>query len=243
MSHLLEVSGVAKHFGGVQALKDVSLDAMEGQILGVIGPNGAGKTTLFNVVSGFVRADKGDMRLEGRQIGRLQPHQLARLKVTRTFQNLNVFSKLTVGQHIALARATVPRHSQEPLDWVGLCGLDRQWSQLASALPYGAQKRLDLCRALTMQPRLLLLDEPVAGLNATEKANVAQILRAANDQGVTMILVDHDMRFVMGLCSSISVISDGKDIAHGTPEEVVTNELVIEAYLGRRKVASAPHSS
>jgi branched-chain amino acid transport system ATP-binding protein len=248
---VLAVDRLSIAFGGVTALDEVSFAVEPGDIFAVIGPNGAGKTTLFNIVSGLYVARQGRVTLAGEDVTGLAPHQLARRGLSRTFQNLQVFFRMTavenvmVGRHLhenrnilahfftlpsVLAQnRTTRRQAEDLLAMVGLVGVaDRP----AAALPYGALKRLEIARALAAEPRVLLLDEPAAGCNAVETSELETVIRTIAGSGVTVVLVEHDMRLVMNVSDRIHVLADGKTLAQGTAEEVRTNAAVIEAYLG-----------
>ncbi len=248
----LEVAGLSKRFGGLPALSDVNFELGRGEVTALIGPNGAGKTTLVNCLSGVLRPDAGSIRFDGREIAGVPAHRIAKLGLTRTFQNLRVFRRLSVRDNVlcgvtieagsslleALVRSPGLRHRErglrlralEALDAFGLA--DRaDWP--AGALPYGDLKRMEMARAFVSRPRLTLLDEPVAGLNTEETARVAALIRAQRLAGRTMLLIEHDMDLVMGVSDRVVVLDGGRLIAQGTPEEVRENPLVLEAYLGR----------
>jgi ABC-type branched-subunit amino acid transport system ATPase component len=251
-SPLLAVDGLTRHFGGVRALQDVSLAVRPGDIFGLIGPNGAGKTTLLNLLSGFLRPTAGTIAFQGRRVDGHPPERIARLGMRRTFQNVRLFGGMTlrenvlVGQH-SLRRLGLPqrlwlspaeRRESEAvraradalLERVGLRGLaDRR----ADGLAYGQRRRLEIARALAGQPTLLLLDEPVAGVGGGEVDEIAWLLRQLVAEGQTIVLIEHNVRFVMGLCDRVAVLNFGRAIAEGTPAEVAADEGVIEAYLGR----------
>jgi branched-chain amino acid transport system ATP-binding protein len=249
---LLEISGLSKHFGGVPALADVGFRVARGQITAIIGPNGAGKTTLINCLTGLLPADAGIICFEGTSITGLAPHRVAQLGITRTFQNLRIFPRLSVLDNVlcgltpqsggsmleALLRPPGLRHRERRLKLMALSTLDAfgladkaAWP--VGVLPYGDRKRVEMARAFVSQPVLTLLDEPVAGLNPEETAEVAGLISQMRLAGKTMVLVEHDMELVMGISDHVIVLDGGRRIAHGTPEEVRHNPLVLEAYLGR----------
>jgi branched-chain amino acid transport system ATP-binding protein len=249
---LLAVEGLSRLFGGVRAVDELSFELAGGRVHAIIGPNGAGKTTLFNLITGVLPPSSGSIRLDGRDVTGLPPEALAGLGVSRTFQNLQIFANMTVrenvlvGRHLHLDRsflkallgwqsihrgdrAAVAR-ADALLDRVGLAA----WRDAAAdRLPYGALKRLEIARALATEPRLLLLDEPAAGCNATETEEINGLLRQINADGVTIVLVEHDMRLVMSLADHIVVLDHGRMLAEGTAAEIRRNPAVIEAYLGQ----------
>ena len=248
---LLELRGIDKSFGRLAVLKDLSLSVQAGAIDGVIGPNGAGKSTLFNIITGVYRPDAGEVRFGDARIDRLPTYRIARRGIARTFQNLRLFGHLDAVENVLIGqnpnlRATLadsllhtPRERREEaiararahelLDFVGL--RDNK-EQFARNLPYGAQRRLELARALASDPQLLLLDEPAAGTNPTEKEELARLVRAIRDRGTTVLLIEHDMGLVMRLCERITVLDYGEKIAAGDAASVRANPRVIEASLG-----------
>jgi ABC-type branched-subunit amino acid transport system ATPase component len=250
--NLLEISGLSKHFGGVPALDNVSFCVEQGKVTALIGPNGAGKTTLINCLTGVGRPDRGGIRFAGADIAGMAAHRVARLGITRTFQNLRIFPRLSVLDNVlcgltlqagssmleALLRPPGLRHRErrlklmalEILDAFGLADL-ANWP--VGVLPYGDKKRVEMARAFVSQPVLTLLDEPVAGLNPDETAAVAALIRQMRLAGKTIVLVEHDMELVMGVSDHVVVLDGGRRIAAGTPGEVRHNPLVLEAYLGR----------
>jgi len=229
---LLEVTGLVKRFGGVVAVNAVDLRIAEGQVFGLIGPNGAGKTTLINLVSGHFRADGGSIRLADADVTGLRPDQLARRGIARTFQSIRLFKGLTVMENAllgAFVRGSSPALARAALDRLGL---SKRADALAGELAYGDQRRLEIARALASQPRLLILDEPAAGMNPTESAALRDLLRALAAEGITIVLIEHDVRLVMGASERVAVLNFGRKIAEGTPAEVQADAAVREAYLG-----------
>jgi len=233
---MLEVRGLAKSFGGLAAVKPVDLDVVEGRIVGLIGPNGAGKTTLFAMIAGFLKPDAGRVRVDGVDVTGAPPHRICHLGVVRTFQITQPFGRLTVRENIAVGahhrlagRSAALAFAEQVAGRVGLgAALDRDADQLTVA----GRKRLELARALATQPRLMLLDEVMAGLNPTEIAEIVAIIRAIRQGGVTIFLIEHVMQAVMQLSEEIYVLNDGALIAHGGPAEIAADASVIEAYLG-----------
>jgi branched-chain amino acid transport system ATP-binding protein len=246
MTDLLRLERVSKTFGGVHALTNISLSVRSSSIAGIIGPNGAGKTTLFNVITGALSADQGDVVIAGQQVTGWRPHRIARAGVARTFQNIRLFAGMTVFEHLLVAqphrsgllRRLLPTRSADPDAWrnaeeaLVFFGLQDVRSHLARALAYGLQRKVEMARALTAKPKLLLLDEPVAGMNHHEAEELRQLLLRLNERGLTILLIEHDMPFVMNLCRELWVLDFGVLIAQGTPVEIRQNEKVLDAYLG-----------
>lgn len=248
---MLEVSAITQIFGGVTALDSVSFSIKKGDITGVIGPNGAGKTTLFNIITGIYRQSAGTVLLEGKDISGFPPERLARLAMVRTFQNIELFGAMTVLENVMVGMHTksssgllacalkMPwsiseerRISEGAFKWLEFTGITDLADQPAGSLPFGKGRLLEIARALAVDPRIILMDEPAAGLNSQETVGLAQLIKRIRDLGITVVLVEHDMELVMDICDRIVVLNLGSKLAEGTPREIQENREVIAAYLG-----------
>ncbi len=237
---MLTLERITKRFGGLTAVRDVSFEVRAGDLLGIIGPNGAGKTTLFNVISGYYRPDGGRVVFDGRDVSGTSPHAICRLGLTRTFQLVKPFGNLSVVDNVmigALTRLTRVRAARVEAERViETCGLAAHAAARAKALPIGLRKRLEVARALATRPRLLLLDEVMAGLNPTEFAGIIELIRRLHADGLTLIVIEHIMAAIMRLARRIVVLHHGETIAEGSPSEIASDRRVIDAYLGEEFV-------
>jgi branched-chain amino acid transport system ATP-binding protein len=240
---VLEAKGVVKRFGGLTAVSEASLAAQEGRITALIGPNGAGKTTLFAVVAGFLKPDAGSVHFDGREITGLAPPRICRLGLVRTFQIVQPFGALTVRENIAVGAHLHERARRKALEQAEKIarqvGMEAQLDLPAQGLTVAGRKRLELARALATQPKLLLLDEVMAGLTPTEVNEIVGVIKRIRDSGVNILLIEHVMQAVMSLSDDVYVLNQGRIIAYGSPRDIASNPEVIEAYLGRRAVAHA----
>jgi branched-chain amino acid transport system ATP-binding protein len=251
----LQVRNMSHDFGGLRAVSNYNLEAGSGQIRGLIGPNGAGKTTIFNLITGIYQPTEGEILLDGRKINGLPSHRIASLGVSRTFQNLLLWRHMTVIEHVKLAHYSkiryglfaafigTPAHHREEaeiekkaLRLLEMMGIRHLADQVVLNLPYGAQRRVEMARALATEPRILLLDEPTAGMNPEELAQIMEIIRRIHGElGLSILLIEHRMKVVMELCGTIQTLDFGAVIAEGTPEQIQNNPLVIDAYLGKER--------
>ena len=249
---LLDVKHLTKHFGGLTAVGDVTMELHEGELVGLIGPNGAGKTTLFNLLTGVYEPSEGSVTLDGNLLIGKAPYKIASLGLSRTFQNIRLFKDMTVLENVLVGFANhhkphlfasflrLPKYYQseaelkaKALELLAIFNLDKDADTLAKNLPYGQQRRLEIVRALATEPKILFLDEPAAGMNPQETAELTQLIRQIKEQfKITIMLIEHDMSLVMDVTERIYVLEYGRLIAHGTPEEIKNNKRVIEAYLG-----------
>jgi branched-chain amino acid transport system ATP-binding protein len=251
--HILTARGVTRRFGGLVALDGIDLDVPQGIVQAIIGPNGSGKTTLLNALSGASRADSGSIRIDDQEAFGLKPNRIARIGLARTFQNIRIFSGLSVLENVKVAsacnvplslfaiaasnsrqkhtEADIERRAYQALDQVGLA---HRAQDVSTDLPYAQQRLLEIARALASRPKVMLLDEPAAGMNTTESMALLDTIAKLRASGITILLVEHNVRLVMGISDRVAVLDFGRKIAEGTPSEIQRNPLVIDAYLGRR---------
>lgn len=252
MNEILRILNLEKHFGGVRAIDDFSLCLQEGVIYGLIGPNGAGKTTIFNTITGLYKPSMGSIHFYGRDITAIRPFEAAQLGIGRTFQNIRLFKNMSVLQNVIMACSQdatyslpsailrLPKYKklekqikEKSMDLLAAVGLQDRADERANNLPYGHQRKLEIARALSLSPKLLLLDEPAAGMNAEEEQDLVEFIKEIKERfGITILLIEHHMDVVANLCNHVTALNFGKTIASGTPEEVKNHHAVIDAYLG-----------
>ena len=248
---MLKIEGITKKFGGVTALEDISFTVQEGKITGIIGPNGAGKTTLFNIVTGLYRQDSGSIHLDSLDISGNPPERLARLGIVRTFQNVELFGGMTVLENVMVGLHTKSKSGilscavrwpgqvreeriirERAMQWLDYTGIADLAGTTAASLPFGKGRLLEIARALALGPRMILMDEPAAGLNSRETMELADLIKRIRTSGITIAIVEHDMELVMDICDAIVVLNLGRKLAEGTPREIQENPEVVAAYLG-----------
>ncbi|ENK1244602.1 ABC transporter ATP-binding protein [Clostridium botulinum] len=239
--NILEVKDLNINFGGITAIDNLNFSVNEGEILGVIGPNGAGKTTLYNAITGIYRPSKGDIFLNNKKITGTKPYKISRLGIARTFQNIRLFNSLTVLENILVGRVSELKklvklnpYMEEIFDILKVVGLEKVINNIASDLPYGQQRKVEIARALAISPKVLLLDEPAAGMNNYEKRDLKNLINILRENfNITVLIIEHDMGVIMELCDRILVLDYGKRIAEGSPEEISNDDNVIKAYMGK----------
>ena len=239
--NILEVKDLNINFGGITAVDNLNFSVRKGEILGVIGPNGAGKTTLYNTITGIYKPSKGDIFLNNKKITGMKPYKISRLGIARTFQNIRLFNSLTVLENILVGRVSklkklvkLNSYMEETLDIFKVVGLEKVINNMASDLPYGQQRKVEIARALAISPKVLLLDEPAAGMNNYEKGDLKNLINLLReDFNITVLIIEHDMGVIMDLCDRILVLDYGKKIAEGSPEEISNDDNVIKAYMGK----------
>lgn len=248
---IIDIKGLSKSFGGVLAIDALSLSIRRGRLTGIIGANGAGKTTLLNLICGVFEASSGSIHVDGQDISGLKPHELAQRGITRSFQNLQIFGDMTALENVLIAvqsrylknylrlvlplksvRADEKKWHSDALQWLALVGLESVADREAKSLPYGLLKRLELARAIALEPKCILLDEPAAGCNSTEANKLMDVIRSIAGRGVTVVLVEHNMKVVMNLCEEVFVLDRGRLLCSGTPDTVGSDLRVVSAYLG-----------